>query len=291
MIRSYLFVPGDSERKLAKSLTGPADALILDLEDAVAPSNKDAGREMTAGFVRTAQAGVRSRLWVRVNAFSTGLTEHDIEAIVPGRPAGIVLPKCDGIEDVERIDTLLSSLEAAHGLASRSIRLLGIVTETASSVLNLPSLRRGHPRLQSMMWGGEDLATDLGASGNREPGGGAFMEPFRIARSLCLMAAKAAGVDAVDTVYTDIRNLGGLEEETRAGRAMGFDARAAIHPDQVAVINAVYTPSEEESAWARKIVAAFAANPCAGVVRLDDKMVDQPHLKHARRLLGLQALE
>ena len=287
MIRSYLFVPGDSERKLAKSLTGSADALILDLEDAVAPSNKDAGREMTSNFVRAAPADTRSKLWVRVNAFSTGLTERDIGAIVPARPAGIVLPKCDGIEDVERVDVLLSSLETKSGLGARSIRLMGIVTETASSVLNLPSLRRGHPRLASMMWGAEDLATDLGASGNRESGGVTFMEPFRVARSLCLMAAKAAGVDAIDTVYTDIRNLAGLEDETRAGRGMGFNARAAIHPDQVAVINAVYTPSADEMAWARRIIAAFDANPGAGVVRLDDKMVDQPHLKHARRLLGL----
>ena len=146
MIRSYLFVPGDSERKLAKSLTGSADALILDLEDAVAPSNKDAGREMTSNFVRAAPADTRSKLWVRVNAFSTGLTERDIGAIVPARPAGIVLPKCDGIEDVERVDVLLSSLETKSGLGARSIRLMGIVTETASSVLNLPSLRRGHPR-------------------------------------------------------------------------------------------------------------------------------------------------
>ena len=285
MIRSYLFVPGDSERKLAKSLTGPADALILDLEDAVAPSNKDAGREMTAQFVR-ARSEVRSKLWVRVNAFATGLTELDLNAIAPAQPAGVVLPKCDGIEDVERTDMLLSRLEAKHGLPARSIRLMGIVTETTSAVLNLASLRKGHQRLASMMWGGEDLATDLGASGNRRPDG-VFMDPFRVARSLCLMAAKAAGVDAIDTVYTDIRNVEGLEQETIAGRAMGFDAKAAIHPDQVPVINKVFTPSDDEIAHARKIVAAFEANPGAGVVRLDDRMVDQPHLKHARKLLGI----
>lgn len=284
LLRSYLFVPGDSEKKLAKGIAGDADALIIDLEDAVAPSNKDAGREMTAQFVR-ANAARRPKLWVRVNAFVTGLTERDLADVVPGQPAGVVLPKCDGIEDVERVDALLSNLEARHGLPTRSIRLMGIVTETASAVLNLPSLRKGHPRLASMMWGGEDLATDLGASGNREPAG-AFMEPFRVARSLCLLAARAAGVDAIDTVYTDIRNLDGLERETIAGRAMGFDSRAAIHPDQVPVINKVFTPSESEIAWARKIIAAFDANPGAGVVRLDDKMVDQPHLKHARKLLG-----
>ena len=288
MIRSYLFVPGDSERKLAKGLTNPADALIIDLEDAVAPSNKDAGRQMTAQFLRD-QSTARTKLWVRVNAFVTGLTERDLADIVPNQPAGIVLPKCDGIEDVERVDALISALESKHGLAARSIKLMGIVTETASSVLNLPSLRKGHPRLASMMWGGEDLATDLGASGNREPAG-AFMEPFRIARSLCLLAAKAAGADAIDTVYTDIRNLEGFEQETIAGRAMGFDARAAIHPDQVAVINKVYTPSETEVAWARRIIEAFAAAPGAGVVRMDDKMIDQPHLKHARRILGLPGL-
>lgn len=284
MIRSYLFVPGDSERKLAKGLTNPADALIIDLEDAVAPSNKDAGRQMTAQFLRD-RPHARSKLWVRVNAFVTGLTERDLADIVPRQPAGIVLPKCDGIEDVERVDALISVLETKHGLHPRSIKVMGIVTETASSVLNLPSLRKGHPRLASVMWGGEDLATDIGASGNREPGG-VFMEPFRIARSLCLLAAKAAGVDAIDTVYTDIRNLEGLEQETIAGRAMGFDARAAIHPDQVAVINKVFTPSAAEIAWASRIIEAFDAAPGAGVVRLDDKMIDRPHLTHARKVLG-----
>ena len=183
----------------------------------------------------------------------------------------------------------MSMIEAWHRIPPRSVRVMGIVTETASAVLNLPSLRKGHPRLASMMWGGEDLATDLGASTNRDATG-AFAEPFRMARSLCLLAAKAAGVEAIDTVYTDIRNLEGLERETAAARAMGFDSRAAIHPDQVAVINKVFTASEDELAWARRIVEAFAAQPGTGVVRIDDKMIDQPHLKHARRILGLQGL-
>lgn len=284
MTRSWLFVPGDSERKLAKGLAGDADALIVDLEDAVAPSNKDAGRTLAAQFV-AAHADVRSRLWVRVNALDTGLAEADLAAIVPAQPGGIVLPKCDGIEHVERLSDLLDRLEAEHGLHPGSTRIMGIVTETASSVLNLPSLRRGHRRLTAMMWGPEDLAADLGAASNRDATG-EFAEPFRVARSLCLLAAKAAGVEAVDTVFTDIRDLPRLESEAAVARAMGFDAKAAIHPDQVPVINRVYTPAEHELAWARRVVAAFAAQPGVGVVRLDDRMVDQPHLKHARRLLG-----
>ena len=285
MPRSYLFVPGDSEKKLARGLAGDADALIIDLEDAVAPSNKDAGRQTTAQFL-AGQPDARARLWVRVNAFATGLTRVDLEAVLPHRPAGIVLPKCDGIDDVERLHQLLTTLEREHGLTEGALRIQGIVTETASSVLNLPSLRVGHPRLSGMMWGGEDLAADLGAAGNREASG-AFAEPFRLARSLCLLAAKAAGVEAIDTVFTDIRDLAKLEAETAAARALGFDAKAAIHPDQVTVINRVYTPAAAELDWARKVIAAFAAQPDAGVVRLDDKMLDQPHLKHARRLVGL----
>lgn len=282
--RSYLFVPGDSERKLAKGLAGDADALIIDLEDAVAPSQKNAGRQLTASFL-AANTSARERLWVRVNAFSTGLTDPDLAAVIASQPAGIVLPKCNGIEDVERLAHLLATFEAPLRLKSRGIRIIGIVTETAASVLNLASLRAGHFRLAGLMWGPEDLAADLGAAGNREATG-AYSEPFRLARSLCLLAAKAAGVEAIDTVFTDIRDLAKLEAESAAARAMGFDAKAAIHPDQVAVINRVYTPDEVEMAWARRVVAAFDAAPGAGVVRLDDKMVDQPHLKHARRLLG-----
>ena len=284
MPRSYLFVPGDSEKKLTRGLAGDADALIIDLEDAVAPSNKDAGRQLTAQFL-TGQWDARTRLWVRVNAFITGLTESDLAAVVGQRPAGIVLPKCDGIGDVERLADLLTALETAHQLPPGALRIIGIVTETAGSVLNLPSLRAGHPRLAGMMWGAEDLAADLGGAGNRDASG-EFAEPFRVARSLCLFAAKAAGVEAIDTVFTDIRDLAKLEAETAAARAMGFDSKAAIHPDQVGIINRVYTPGVEELAWARRVIAAFDEQPGVGVVRLDDKMIDQPHLKHARRLLG-----
>ena len=284
MTRSYLFVPGDSERKLTKGLAGDADALIIDLEDAVAPSNKEAARTLTAQFLNT-NPDARARLWVRVNAFSTGLTDADVAAIVAHQPAGIVLPKCDGIEHVEQLARLLTTLEMQHQLPAGEMRIIGIVTETAASTLNIASLRTGHPRLSGIMWGAEDLAADLGAAGNRDATG-AYAEPFRLARSLCLLAAKAAGIDAIDTVFTDIRDLAKLELETTAVKAMGFDAKAAIHPDQVGIINRVYTPGVEELAWARRVVAAFDAQPGVGVVRLDDQMVDQPHLKHARRLLG-----
>lgn len=284
MARSYLFVPGDSEKKLAKGLGGDADALIIDLEDSVAPSNKAAARALTAQFIG-ANAPARTRFWVRVNALSTGLTDADLDAVVAAWPAGIMLPKCDGIADVETLAQKLSALEARRGLIDGVIRIIGIVTENASSVLNLPTFRRGHPRLAGVMWGPEDLAADLGAASNRGPGG-RYAEPFLLAKSLCLLAAKASGCDAIDTVFTDIRNLGKLEAETAAAKRLGFDAKAAIHPDQVPVINRIYTPTDDELAWARKIVAAFEAQPDVGVLRIDDRMIDRPHLTQAQRLLG-----
>ena len=282
--RSYLFVPGDSEKKLAKGLAGDADALFVDLEDSVAPSNKAAARELAAQFIG-ANAEGRERLWVRVNALSTGLTDLDLDAVVAAWPAGILLPKCDGIADVETLALKLSALEARRGLVDGAIRIIGIVTENASSVLNLHTFRRGHPRLAGLMWGPEDLAADLGSASNRDPDG-RYAEPFLLAKNLCLLAAKASGCDAIDTVFTDIRNLAKLEEETLAAKRLGFEAKAAIHPDQVPVINRIYTPTEDELVWARKIVAAFEAQPDVGVLRIDDRMIDRPHLKQANRLLG-----
>jgi citrate lyase subunit beta/citryl-CoA lyase len=284
MPRSYLFVPGDSERKLAKGLAGDADALILDLEDSVAPANKEAARTVTAQCV-AAQGDARARCWVRVNALTTGLTEADLDAVIAARPAGIFLPKCDGLADVATLADMLARSEAKHGVAPGATRIIGIVTETASAVLNLSSFRGTHPRLAGVMWGAEDLAADLGAASNRDPDG-CYAEPFRLARSLTLLAAKAAGVEAIDTVFTDIRDLAKLEAETVAAKRLGFESKAAIHPDQVPVINRVYTPTDDELAWARKVVAAFEANPTAGVLRVEDKMLDRPHLVQARRLLS-----
>lgn len=284
MPRSYLFVPGDSERKLAKGISGDADALILDLEDSVAPANKEAARAITTQCIAT-QGDRRARCWVRVNALGTGSTDADLAAVMAARPTGIFLPKCDGLSDVATVADMLSPHEAKHGVEPGATRIIGIVTETASAVLNLPSFRGTHPRLAGIMWGPEDLAADLGAASNRDLDG-RYAEPFRLARSLTLLAAKAAGVEAIDTVFTDIRDLSKLEAETLAAKRLGFEAKAAIHPDQVPIINRVYTPTDDELAWARKVIAAFEANPAAGVLRVDDRMLDRPHLVQAERLLA-----
>lgn len=281
-MRSFLFVPADSERKLARGPESGAAALILDLEDSVALDRKPVAREMTAAWLRARSAGPRA--WVRVNALDTGLTMADLAAVVGARPDGIVLPKCEGAADLARIDAALSALEAREGLPDRAIPVMPLVTETPAAMFTLGSYA-GAPRLAAITWGGEDLAAGLAARANRLPDG-SWDEPYRLARALTLFAAGAAGVPAIDTVYADARDLDGLRAECEAGRRMGFAGRMAIHPAQVAVIEAAYAPTAEERAWAERVVAAFAAQPGAGVISLDGKMVDRPHLVQARRILG-----
>lgn len=282
-MRSFLFVPADSERKLARGPESGAAALILDLEDSVALDRKPVAREMTAAWLRARSAGPRA--WVRVNALDTGLTMADLAAVVGARPDGIVLPKCEGAADLARIDAALSALEAREGLPDRAIPVMPLVTETPAAMFTLGSYA-GAPRLAAITWGGEDLAAGLAARANRLPDG-SWDEPYRLARALTLFAAGAAGVPAIDTVYADARDLDGLRAECEAGRRMGFAGRMAIHPAQVAVIEAAYAPTAEERAWAERVVAAFAAQPGAGVISLDGKMVDRPHLVQARRILGV----
>ena len=281
-MRSFLFVPADSERKLARGPESGAAALILDLEDSVALDRKPVAREMTAAWLRARSAGPRA--WVRVNALDTGLTMADLAAVVGARPDGIVLPKCEGAADLARIDAALSALEAREGLPDRAIPVMPLVTETPAAMFTLGSYA-GAPRLAAITWGGEDLAAGLAARANRLPDG-SWDEPYRLARALTLFAAGAAGVPAIDTVYADARDLDGLRAECEAGRRMGFAGRMAIHPAQVAVIEAAYAPTAEERAWAERVVAAFAAQPGAGVISLDGKMVGRPHLVQARRILG-----
>lgn len=282
-MRSLLFVPGDDERKIAKALESAADALILDLEDAVAPARKPAARELcatTLARVKTAKA-----LFVRVNALDTGETGADLEAIVAARPYGVVLPKCRHGEDVRRVADMLKRLEATAHAAPSSIRILPIVTETAASLFGLGTYAEtAMPRLCGMMWGGEDLAADLGALANRDAHG-RYTAPYELARALCLAGAAAAGVTAIDAVYTDFRDLEGLKAEALEGMRSGFGAKAAIHPAQVAVINDAYTPSRADIERAQRIVAAFEAAGGAGVAAIDGKMLDRPHLRAAQRVL------
>jgi citrate lyase subunit beta/citryl-CoA lyase len=280
--RSFLFVPADSDRKLARGPESGAAALILDLEDSVALDRKPVAREMTAAWLRARPASPQA--WVRVNAFDTGLTMADLAAIVAARPDGIVLPKCESAADLARLDAALSALEAREGLPDRSIPVMPLVTETPAAMFTLGAYA-GAPRLAALTWGGEDLAAGLGARTNRLPDG-TWDEPYRLARALTLMAAGAAGVPAIDTIYADVRNLDGLRAECEAGRRMGFAGRMAIHPAQIAVIEEAYAPTAEERAWAERVIAAFEAAPGAGVIALDGKMVDKPHLVQARRLLG-----
>lgn len=281
--RSWLFVPADSERKLARAGESGAGAVILDLEDSVGPDRKPLAREMAAAWLRT--RGASPSAWVRVNALGTGLTMADLAALVSARPAGIVLPKCSGREDLVRLDAALSALEAREGLSEGSIAVLPIVTETPAALFALREYA-GAPRLAALTWGGEDLAAALGAKANRREDGG-WDEPYRLARSLTLIAAAAAGVPALDTVHAAARDLEGLRRDCAEGRRLGFAGRLAIHPAQVPVIEEAYAPTAEERAWAEAVIAAFDAAPTAGVVSLDGRMIDRPHLVQARRILGL----
>ncbi|WP_417722505.1 HpcH/HpaI aldolase/citrate lyase family protein [Salipiger sp.] len=284
-LTSLLFVPADSERKFVKAQGIGADGLILDLEDSVAPPNKAAARDTLAGWIAD-HAGPRDwDLWVRINPFDTGLTEADLRAIVRPGLDGIMLPKADGGQDLARLGRLLDPLEAAAGMAPGTVRVIVVATETAAAMFNLASYAPAHPRLAALTWGAEDLSAVIGATANKEPGGD-WTAPYQLARSLCLMAAANAGVPALDTLYSDFRDDDGLRAACRISRRDGFLGRLAIHPAQVAGINAAFAPSDEDLALARRIVAAFDENPGLGTIGIDGKMYDIPHLKAARRTLA-----
>lgn len=286
MLRSMLFVPGDSERKLAKGAGSTADALILDLEDSVAAERTAVAREMVRGYLDAHPHRDERQLWVRINPLSTPAGLLDLAAVVGGRPDGILLPKPESAADVVMLDHYLRALETRDGVPLGSTNIIPIATETAGALFTLGSYAGCSPRLVGLTWGAEDLAAVLGASTNRAPGGG-FAHPYEMARALCLAAAVAAGVQPLDTVYADFRDLAGLAADAQASRHSGFLGRMAIHPDQIAVINDAYTPTAAEVAHARRVVEAFAASPGTGVVGLDGTMLDMPHLKQARRVLAL----
>jgi citrate lyase subunit beta/citryl-CoA lyase len=283
-LRSLLFVPGDSERKFAKAAACGADALILDLEDAVAPSQKPAARELVADLLGRREPRAWS-FWVRVNSWDTGLTDEDLSAVVRQGLDGILLPKANGAEDVVRLSQALDGLEAAAGLPVGSTRILVVATETPIAMFNLGSYAPAHPRLAGLTWGAEDLGAAIGAITNKGADGD-WSQPYLLARSLCLFAAAAAGVIPIETLFADFRDTGGLAVSCRASRRDGFTGRIAIHPDQVSTINACFTPTAEEAAHARRVVEAFAAEPEAGTIGIDGRMHDIPHLKAARRILS-----
>ncbi|HEX7435079.1 MAG TPA: CoA ester lyase [Caldimonas sp.] len=285
-LRSMLFVPADSERKLAKSIGSPADVLILDLEDSVAEAHKAGARASAAEFIGAHAAQLASRLFVRINPLDTGLAMGDLAAVVVPGLAGIMLPKTHGAADVVRLGHCLDALEARAGIAPGTVRIVPVATETAQAILNMQSFADPLPRLAGITWGAEDLSSAIGAVANREEDG-SWSPLYALANSLCLCAAAAAGVPAIDTLHADFRDAAGLAAACRASRRRGFGGRIAIHPDQVAPINEAYTPSEAERAHAQRIVDAFAAHPEAGTLSLDGVMIDKPHLTQALRTLGL----
>ncbi len=280
-----LFVPADSERKLAKAAGSDADVLILDLEDSVAAARKAGARSTAAEFI-AAQAGkLQAAIFVRINPLDSGLAMGDLAAVVAPGLAGVMLPKTQSAADVVRLGHGLDALEARAGIAPGSVRIVPVATETPQAMLAMHGFAGPIARLAAVTWGAEDLSTAIGAVSNRDEGG-AYSPLYEWAASLCLCAAAAAGVPAVDTVFTDFRDADGLVAACRASRRRGFRGRLAIHPDQVPVINQAYTPTEAELAHARRIVDAFAAQPDAGTLSIDGVMVDLPHLTQARRTLG-----
>lgn len=284
-MRSFLFVPADSARKLAKAADTSADVLILDLEDSVLPDRKPLARANLADWVPS--QAVRERLWVRVNEPDSPALLADLAAVVPLHPAAIVLPKIRGPEDIEVVSHYLAMAEAMHGLPAGGIRITAVCTETPIAVLRMHDLARATlPRLNALMWGGEDLSSALGATDPRRADGG-WRAPYEYARTQCLLAAHALGVMAIDTVFVDVADADGCRMSAVAARADGFTGKIAIHPTQTDLINLAFTPSAEELDRARRIVSAFEDG--RGAVAFEGKMLDIPHLKAARRLLAASA--
>lgn len=284
-MRSLLFVPADSPRKLDKGFASGADCLILDLEDSVSVGNKQAARATARNFIASAKsASERPLLYVRINALDSGLADADLDGVMDIGPDGIMLPKALSGADVQHLGAKLAVREAENGLADGVTAILPIVTERAAAIFNLGSYAGSSRRLAGLTWGGEDLAADVGAEANRADG--RYTAPYQLARSLTLFAAAAAEVPALDAVFPSFKDAAGLRVECLEARRDGFTAKMAIHPDQIATINAVFTPTAEERAHAQAIVDAFAANPDAGVLGIDGQMVDRPHLRQAERLLA-----
>lgn len=282
--RSWLFAPGDSDRKMEKATASAADIVLIDLEDAVAESEKPKARDMVRAFLKAKQAQ-RSRLWVRVNPLDGPHTVTDLAAVMPGAPGGIMLPKSRGRADVEVLDHYLTALEAAAGLEIGATKVIVLATETAEGALNT-GVYKGAPRVVALSWGPEDLAAEIGAATNRNDDGG-YAFTYEWTRSMCLLGATIAGVPAIETIEADFRNEEGLRKRAASVRRAGFRGMLAIHPAQVDIINEAFSPTAEEIAAAQEIVDLFAANPGAGAIGHKGAMLDRPHLARAKTLLAL----
>jgi citrate lyase subunit beta / citryl-CoA lyase len=286
LMRSFLFVPADGGKKLDKAMASGADAVIIDLEDSIAPEAKAAARTSAAAFLtEVGSSAPRPHLLVRVNGIATGLIDEDLEAVAGARPDAIMLPKAEGGASVIHVDAKLTACEAIAGLPEGSIKILAIATETAGALFLAGTYAGASSRLEGLTWGAEDLSAELGAETNRDADG-QFLDPYRIARALCLAGAAAARVPAFDTVTPDFRNADLLRREAEEARRDGFQGKIAIHPAQVPLINEVFTPTPAAVAKARAIVAAFDANPGKGAVAIEGVMYDRPHLARACRVLA-----
>ena len=283
-LKSLLFVPGDSEKKLAKAASTGADALLLDLEDAVSQDRLPIARGLVLDYLKSHDRSSQ-QVWVRINPLNTQLSLPDLVAVMPGKPDGIVLPKPLNASDVLQLDHFLSALEQREGIKAGHTRILPVATEVAGALFSLNTYAGCSARLAGLTWGAEDLATAVGASTNKKDNG-EFDDTFVLARSLCLLAAAHAGVQAIDTLSVDFRHADSLQADVQRAKRQGFSGKLAIHPDQVAIINAGFTATPEELQHAQRIVDAFAQSGGAGAVQLDGKMVDKPHLTQALRLLS-----
>jgi citrate lyase subunit beta / citryl-CoA lyase len=280
ILRSFLFVPADSDKKLLKARTSGSDALIVDLEDSVVPEKRVRARGMAREFLSDRPM---SSVWLRINPLNTADGDLDL-ALAAAAPAGLVIPKAEDVEALRSLDCRLTEIERRHNLPEGGIKVMPIATETPRAVLGLSEYRNPVPRLAALTWGAEDLSAALGAVTNRTDDGD-LVFTYRVVRSLALIAAVAAGVAAVETLYPDFRDMGGLEHAARQARREGFTGMLAIHPDQIPAINAAFTPSDDDVAQARRIVAAFSTG--IGVVSLDGRMLDRPHLTRAQNILAL----
>ncbi len=281
MSRSFLFVPGDSQQKLAKADQVGADALIIDLEDSVQPAARPAARERVREFLSQEHTAA---VWVRINALNSVDALEDLRSVMPSQPSGIVLPKPEGARDVNQLSMLVDVLEQEHDIEPGSTELLPIVTECPIAMFHLHEYAAATPRLAGLAWGAEDLSAAVGALANKGADGN-WLPPYELARSLTLYAAAASDVPAIETVYTDFRDLDGLAQYAAVARRDGFAGMLAIHPDQVAVINLAFLPTATEITRARKIVKMFTDNPGAGALGMDGEMIDRPHLLQAERIL------
>lgn len=281
MTASMLFVPASVPEKFAKAQRGGAHALILDLEDSVPPEGKEQARQNVVRMLGSKTSG--QQLWVRVNSAGSGLLLQDLAAVVPNEPYGIVLPKCCGRDSLFPLACYLDALEVSAGIAPGQTKILAIATETAASLFRLAEYAGVTPRLWGLAWGGEDLGADMGVISNSE--GGFYTEPFRLARSLCVLGAAAAGVRAIDAVTVSVKDTERVGREAQAAFRDGFSGKLAIHPAQIEPINEAFTYSPERVDWARRVLAAFAANPGKRALQIDGQMIDEPHAKQARRIL------